>query len=220
MTKRMKTFDVPHKGIRNGLSQLSLLSGMTNYSNRMEVERLNKLGKEVFLLLNTHAQDENDVSLKHLEEKMRGASHHDVEEHIRLHVMQSRLEKMLEDIYSNNERNNTSDLGSEFYTSLADFHSEYLHHMSEEERITQQLLWDNFTDEELSGHRAEIMKNLPTSTLLLWFKFVAPAQSHLERVNLFKVFKQNTPAGLFQQVKDVLRSALNESEFEELMEAL
>lgn len=221
MTKRMKTFDVPHKGIRNGLSQLSFLAGSTSYSDRTEVERLNTLGKEVFLLLNTHAQDENDVSLKYLEEKMKGASHHDVEEHIRLHVMQSRLERMLDEIYSNSERNiDTSDLGSEFYSALSDFHSEYLHHMSGEESVTQQLLWDNFTDEELAGHRVEIMKNLPASTLLLWFKYVAPAQTHFERVGLFKGFRQSAPDELFEQAKDILRSVLNDSQFKKLMAAL
>lgn len=221
MTSRMKTFDVPHKGIRNGLSQLSLLSGKTNYNDRSEVERLNALGKEVFLLLNTHAQDENDVSLKYLEEKMKGASHHDLEEHVRLHVLQSRLEKMLNDIWVNAENNSdASDAGSEFYSSLADFHSEYLHHMSEEERITQRLLWDNFTDQELAQHRVEIMKNLPVSTLFLWFKYVAPAQSHQERVSLFKGFKQNAPAELFQEAMKIIKSALDESEFKELIEAL
>jgi hypothetical protein len=36
--KRMKTYDVPHKGLRNALSQLSLMAGKTNYSNQQEVE--------------------------------------------------------------------------------------------------------------------------------------------------------------------------------------
>lgn len=221
MTSRMKSFDVPHKGIRNGLSQLSLLSGKTDYHNPSEVSHLNTLGKEVFLLLNTHAQDENDVSLKHLEEKMKGASHHDMEEHVRLHAMQSRLEELLDEIADNASKNvDVSDTGSRFYSDLSDFYSEYLHHMSEEERITQQLLWDNFTDQELAQHRAEIMKNLPASTLFLWFKYVAPAQSHQERAGLFKGFKQNAPANLFHEAMNVLRSVLSEKEFRELSEAI
>jgi hypothetical protein len=221
MGSRMNTFDVPHKGIRNALSQLSLLSGKTNYNDKKEIERLNTLGREVFLLLNTHAQDENDVSLKYLEEKMKGASHHDIEEHIRLHEMQSRLEKMLNDIWVNAKKNSDKfQAVPEFYSSLADFHSEYLRHMSEEERITQQLLWDNFTDEELAQHRIEIMKNLPLPTLFLWFKYVVPAQSHLERLALFKSFKQNASKEIFQDAMDVIKSALDKSEFNALMDEL
>lgn len=81
----MNSFDVPHKGIRNGLSQLSLLAGKTDYENANEIESLFKLGKEVFTILTTHANDENDVSLKALEERLEGASQHDVGEHIRIH---------------------------------------------------------------------------------------------------------------------------------------
>jgi hypothetical protein len=217
----MRTFDVPHKGIRNGLSQLSLLSGKTTYNHKNEIERLTVLGREVFLLLNTHAQDENDVSLKYLEEKMKGASLHDMEEHDRLHAMQSKLEQMLDEISVNAGKDKYAvQAVSDFYYRLADFHSEYLRHMSEEERITQQLLWDNFTDEELAQHRIEIIKKLPLTTLFLWFKYVAPAQSHLERLDLFKGFKQNAPKEVFQDAMDVVRSALDKSEFNALMSEL
>jgi hypothetical protein len=220
-TPRMKTFDVPHKGIRNGLAQLSLLSGKTNYNDSVEAEQLYTLGKEIFLLLNTHAHDENDVSLKYLEQKMKGASHHDIEEHIRIHVAQSRLEKMLDTIYEDSKRGkDVSEAASEFYTSIADFHATYLNHMSEEERITQQLLWDNFTDEELAGHRTEIMKKLNPDTLLLWFKYIAPAQSHKERVGLFKAFKANAPEPFFNRAEKVLSEVLTKKEFDLLMAEL
>lgn len=220
-TDRMKTFDVPHKGIRNGLSQLSLLSGKIDYHNSEEVAQLNNIGKEVFLLLNTHAQDENDVSLKHLEEKMKGASHHDLEEHARLHVIQSELEKMLEYLSkASTKGEDITEKGVEFYTMLADFHSVYLAHMSEEEHVTQQLLWDNFTDEELGAHRVEIMKNLQPDTLLLWFKYIAPAQTHHERVGLFKGFKANAPESLFNKANEVLLKVLSQDEYQCLMKEL
>lgn len=217
---RIKTFDVPHKGIRNALSQFSLLAGKVNYKDKNEVEELNRLGKDVFLLLNTHAQDENDVSLKYLEEKMKGASLHDVEEHIRIHVAQSRLEKMLDTIYAETKEGKDSSEASEFYSLLADFHADYLNHMSEEERITQQLLWDNFMDEELAAHRTEIMKNLHPDTLLLWFKYIAPAQSHPERTALFKGFKANAPESFFKKVKELLSEVLTEEEYGLLMKEL
>lgn len=212
----MRTFDVPHKGIRHGLSQLSLLAGNTDYEDPGAVDILVKTGREVFLLMNTHAQDENDVSLKYLEEKMPGASHHDLEDHVRLHVEQSRLERMLEMI---NDR--THDFsGAEFYSLLAEYHARYLQHMTEEEHVTQQLLWDNFTDEELAAHRAEIMKELPADTLLLWFKYIAPAQSHSERAGLFKGFKANAPRAVFEQTMTVLKTVLSNGHYEKLAREL
>ena len=218
MQTRMKTFDVPHKGIRNGLSRLSLLAGSTEYSDQTEVEQLHAVGGEIFLLLNTHAQDENDVSLKYLEQKIKGASHHDVEDHIRLHVMQAKLENMLDEIHEGSKTGtDVKTLGADFYSSLANYHSAYLAHMAEEEHVTQQLLWDNFTDEELAGHRIEIMKKLSPDTLLLWFKYIAPAQSHRERVELFKGFKMNAPQELFEKACTVLESALDTAAYKRLM---
>jgi len=220
-TGRLRSFDVPHKGIRNGLSQLSLLSGKTDYGDPEEVERLHRLGSEIFLLLNTHARDENGVSLKHLEEKMNGASHHDTEEHIRLHVDQSALEKKLEAIHAASKNGkDASAEGESFYAALADFHAEYLQHMSEEERITQQLLWEHFSDEELAAHRAEIMQKLQPEVLLLWFKYIAPAQTRRERAGLFKGFKANAPGPLFKRTKEILAEVLTRQEYDALMQAL
>jgi hypothetical protein len=219
--KRMSSFDVPHKGIRNGLSQLSLLAGKTDYNDPKDVEALFKLGKEVFEILTTHANDENDVSLKALEERLKGASHHDVEEHIRIHVAQTRLEDMLQEIHETaGEGNDLVAKGQEFYNLLAKFHADYLNHMAEEEAETQVLLWQHFTDEELAGHRSEIMKKLKPETLLLWFRFIVPAQSHQERTGLLTGFKSMAPRDFFEKAMAVIKVALPAREWEKLNAAL
>jgi hypothetical protein len=61
--KRAKTYDVPHKGLRNALSQLSLLAGKTNFSDVREVDVLFELGTNVFKMLSIHAADEDEVTL-------------------------------------------------------------------------------------------------------------------------------------------------------------
>lgn len=221
MNHRLKPFDVPHKALRNALSQLSLLAGNTDYSEPGAISTMYQLGKEVLLLLNTHANDENEVNLKHLETKVPGASHHDIREHEQLHIMQLELEKMLDRI---NEEirgtNGTIDLPEKFYSSLTDFHSVYLAHMAEEERVTQRMMWENFSDEELAAQRAEIIKSLPAETLLLWFKYAAPALTHTERINLFGGFRKAAPAELFERTKNVLKKVLEPGKFEKLMESI
>src|SRR5690606_7485510 len=97
---RSKPYDIPHKGLRNALSQLQLLAGKTDYSDKEEVKRLYDTGKEVFDLLNSHAADENDYTLAGLEKKLPGASHHDVDDHEKLHVTQDKLGQLLAEIHS------------------------------------------------------------------------------------------------------------------------
>ena len=67
----MKTYDVPHKGLRNALSQASLLAGKTNFADVLEVEILYRLGADVFKILNIHAADEDEVTLAELEKRSR-----------------------------------------------------------------------------------------------------------------------------------------------------
>lgn len=115
---RMKSYDVPHKGLRNALSQMSLLAGKTNYSNQQEVEQLYKLGEDVFKILTIHAIDENEVTLAELEERCPGCSQHDVEDHERIHLAQHKLEKLLSKIYNNSKAGtDTTEDGAEFYFS-------------------------------------------------------------------------------------------------------
>ncbi len=174
--KRMKTYDVPHKGLRNALSQIQLLAGKTDYSNQHEVEQLYRLGEDVFKILTIHAADENEVTLAELEQRCPRSSHHDVDDHEQIHLVQDKLEKLLTSIYTNSRTGqDVSADGEEFYLAFSEFHGIYLEHTAEEERVTQPLLWKHFTDEELASHRGKIMSKNPPQTLLIWFRFVIPA---------------------------------------------
>ncbi len=218
---RMKTYDVPHKGLRNALSQLSLLAGKTNYSNQKEVEQLHNLGVDVFKLLTIHAADEDEVTLAELEKHCPGCSEHDMEDHKEIHASQVKLEASLLMLYNASKLNNdvTAD-GAEFYLSLSEFHGKYLEHTAEEERVTQPLLWKYFTDEELASHRGKIMAKNPPETLMIWFRFVIPAQSHAERVGLFTGFQKMASPEFFDKGMNVIKQVLTEVEYAELQIAL
>ena len=217
----MKTFDVPHKGLRNALSQMSLLAGRTNFSNHQEVEELYKLGADVFKILTIHAADENEVTLAELELRCPGCSEHDFEDHEQIHLAQDKLEKLLERIYSDSKAGKVvPEEGEEFYLAFSEFHGVFLEHMAEEERITQPMLWKYFTDEELASHKGKIMAKNPPQTLLIWFRFVIPAQSHKERVGLLSGFKRMAPEPFFNEGMNTIKQVLQEKEYTELNKAL
>ncbi|MES1226148.1 MAG: hypothetical protein ABUT20_62310, partial [Bacteroidota bacterium] len=212
---------VPHKGLRNALSQVSMLAGKTDFSNVHEIEKLHELGTAVFSILNIHAADEDAITLAELEKRCPGCSEHDVKDHIKIHAIQDRLEKMLTRIYADAKAGkNVNDDGAEFYLSWSEFHGIYLEHTAEEERMTQPLLWKHFTDEELASHRGKIMAKNPPQTLLTWFRFIIPAQSHTERVGLLSGFKKMAPPEFFTRGMEVIQKALTEKEFAELQNAL
>jgi hypothetical protein len=221
MENRIKPYDVPHKGLRNALSQLSLLAGKTNFADVKEVELFYQLGTEVFQLLNIHAEDENSVTLAELESRCPGSSQHDMDDHEALHITQHKLEVLLENIYADSKtgKDITAE-GAEFYLSFSEFQSIYLEHTAEEERVTQPLLWKHFTDEELIGHRGKIMSKMPPEILLKWFRFVIPAQSHPERVGMLTGVKKMAPPPFFAAAMELAQKGISSQEFDKLKIAL
>jgi hypothetical protein len=221
MQNRLKSYDIPHKALRNALSQLSLLAGKTDFSNKKEVEQLYHLGSDVFMMLNKHAEDENVVVLADLESRCPGASKHDTEDHTSLHVTQHQLEELLNKIHSDAQagKNVTAD-GEEFYLAFSEYHSIYLEHTAEEERITQPLLWKYFTDEELIGHRGRIMSTMPPEMLLKWFRFILPAQNPMERAAMLTGVKQMAPPPFFAQIMELAQKVLSPQELEKLQLAI
>jgi hypothetical protein len=128
---------------------------------------------------------------------------------------------MLANIYTRSQGGyDVTEEGEEFYLAFSEFHGVYLEHTAEEERVTQPLLWKYFTDEELASHRGKIMARNPPQTLLTWFRFVLPSQSHRERVGLLSGFKKMAPAAFFNEGMQVINGVLEPNEFKELDNSL
>jgi hypothetical protein len=125
--ERLKSLDPPHKGLRNALSQFSLLAGKTDYNNVDSVQKLKALGNEVFHLLRDHTQTEENFILRPLEEKAPGSAVGDAADHNILDSLESALEQKLAAF----DGNQTDEEGHEFYLKFTEFHSEYLEHIAE-----------------------------------------------------------------------------------------
>lgn len=209
LTARLPVFDIPHKGVRNALSQLSLLAGQTDYTDPAAVERLYQLGRQVFRLLTLHATDENEVTFHELDQRSTEASQHRREEHEELEELQHRLEQLLESIHRRaGLGEDLTGEGARFYQLFTELHAHHLEHMLEEERDTQPLLWKYFSDEELMGHRRTIIGRNRPEDLLLFFRFIIPGQNPQERAGLLRGVKAGAPAPFFQSILEMLKEVL------------
>lgn len=214
-------FTTPHKGIRNFLPQLSMLAGSCNYSDPEEVIVLKERLEEALELLEEHAQAENDIILAALEEKAPGSGTHDQEDHHKLHQMQDKLLACLNHIASPGIRpEEAMRLGNELYQDISLLHAAHLEHMVEEETVTQSLLWQHFTDEELLQLQGRIIGSMNPELLLKWWAYILPAQNPIERLKLLTNVQASTPAEFFEQVMAVAKKNLPASAFEKLTAGL
>ncbi len=213
---RIRSFAAPHKGLRNAMSKFSLSLGYTNLNDPHELLALKQLGRDMFTLLNDHAATENSHTLRHLEERAPGSSQHDMEDHVRLEEIQAGLESRLSS-FSGIE---SSDEVHAYYLDFSLFHSIYLEHIHEEETVTEQLLQEHFTDEELTHHRMAIMAKLPFPTLCLWLKYIVPGQGMTESIGMLSGLKQKASAADFQTVMTMIQSEMSNDKFESLIARL
>ena len=100
-----------------------------------------------------------------------------------------------------------------FYLNFALFQSQYLEHTHEEETVTELLLQQYFTDEELMQHRQTIMKKLEPNTLLLWLKYIIPAQRIDESVGMLAGLKANAPEAFFKQVLETIKAEMERERY-------
>jgi len=208
MTKE-KSYAASHKGLRNILSQFSLLAGKTNYSDIQEIEKLKKLGDDMFFLLTHHLHTENDDLLRPLEERVHGASKHDLDDHERLERIQGDIALQLSKLDGKQDE----ETGHSFYLSFTSFHSQYLEHILQEELVTEKLLLNNFTAEELQENSMRIMQKVEFPVILMSLKYIVPAQSLNENIKILRAFKTNAPAEALQAVLDIIKPEMTNEEF-------
>lgn len=214
--QRVRSFDTPHKGIRKRLSDFSNLAGSIDYSNAADLDKLRLSGQELFAMLNLHVHTENEILLKALEDRCPGAAQHDISDHELIEMMQAEIETALDNLQVETAAGQAHD----FYLSFSRFHSRYLQHIYDEETLTEKMLWENFTDEELLAIRGQILKSFSPEELMLSLKIIVPAQSENERLQLLGAFRKNAPEAVFSQIMNMLRKELSETAFRMLEQKL
>lgn len=218
---RLKTFDIPHKGLRNLLAQVTHLAGTTDFSDLAQVTRLHQLGRDLFFLLSEHAHGENAVLLAALNQRQPGAGAHNEAEHEVIEKQQAELEQLLETLAAGARNGeDVAHLAERFYFDLNRFHSGYLLHMLEEEEETQRLLWKHFTDAELIELSKQIVGSMAPATLLQWFRYSTPYMSHAARLQWLTPVKAAVPPPFFSQIMETLDVVLPAGEVRRLQAAL
>lgn len=192
--QRVKLFEAAHKGLRSALSQFSFLLGKCDFNSTTDVNKIHSLGKDLCIMLNSHANDENTIILAALEAKVPGSSKHDMDDHERLEHDQNAIEKMLDEIKELNSKGEDAlGMGAELYLKFSKFHGDYLLHTVDEETDTQRLLWENFTDPELHTIRGKIIAGFTPEAFEKWQSYIMPAITQSDLLVMLGGMKANAP---------------------------
>jgi len=199
---RLRPLDPPHKGIRNAFSQVSLLSGRTDFADPEQVRQLQAAAAELFTILRDHKNQEDTFIFSPLDQRVTGATDDERAQHVLLHAEHDALESTLASF----DGTQTNDEGHSFVLGLSGFHGRYLIHMESEEAHAEPLLLEHVTDEEMAADQGAIMAQMPFETLLLWFKYIVPARRIADNRQVLAGFTSAAPPEAVAAAMEVLAS--------------
>jgi hypothetical protein len=211
--KTIRIFSAPHKALRKTMSDFMILCGQTNFRKPEAIDKLKKAGAEMFFLLTAHANTEDTIVLKALENKVPGAAEHDTLDHVKIEELQHNLENHLNRLNASASESEAHD----FYLKFALFFSLYLEHIDEEETVTQQLIWENLPDEEQLSIHASIVKKMDPAVYAIWLKHMIPAQNENENIAMLEAMNRNMPANKFEALMETLAQSISSEKLNPLL---
>jgi hypothetical protein len=211
--ERLKSLDPPHKGLRNALGKLAFIAGKTEYTSKSSVEHLQFIAKEIFHLLKDHTATENKFILAPLESKNPSFT----ESYYAQHIEIDNSEQQLFDRILSLNGEQTNDHGHQLYLDICQFQSHYLEHIDEEDVVLEAEMQKHFTDDELMQHQIAIMGEMSFDTLLLWFKYIAPARRPSENAQVLTGFKSAAPEAAYNAVIETIKAEVGEVEMQEIL---
>lgn len=214
---RFNIYDLPHRALRNALSQFNIQLGNTQFHDEMELNRLKLNLLRLMSLLSSHSYIEDSQLLKRLEEKKVPEIVKDHEDHHKLDEMLFDLSKKLQQL--SHENKDAPEIGREIYLLFNRFHGEYLLHMHYEETTTLPLVWTHLNDDELAEIRTVIMEKTPAKIMQDWYFYCLPAFPQHVRVFLLKDLQMHYPQ-LYPNTLDTASRALDNSDFDALLKAI
>lgn len=190
--KREPVFDLPHKGLRIALAELTAAGTGSDFSVAAERTDFENLFRSVWELIAAHSHTEERVTFAELDRRAPGASDALRAEHRTLdetyEVLKNRVESgiYLEDT-------------EKFADALNRFSAAFQAHMNREEDAIEPLVWQHFSDEEIRGHRQSIMAGDGPEKLLKYFRFVFYALTEKETAAFLERLKGMFPPEAFER---------------------
>lgn len=210
--QRVNIFTFPHKGLRNGLSQLLIKLGHADATNAEHIREIRAQAHEVIHLLHLHQEAEDSCVMQPLSQRAADTVVNCHKEH---HALQQHINAIEQQIVALDVKDSPNVL-AELYSDVARFFADYLKHMDNEETELNAAIWAHFDDSEILGWQEQIMAKLSLDDQLQWFKYIIPSLNAMERQILLSGVKANAPEGVFEHIIASLKHYLSANEIASL----
>jgi len=215
--RRVDLYSTVHKGLRAFLADTQLAVGRADASDREEVDVALRQTRDLLELCRVHLDDENRFIHPAIEARARGAVHRSASDHAEHLASIERIEALVDGVEAAAD---PAEGLTRLYRTLVRFHAENLDHMDYEETALNAILWATHTDEELSVIEQAFVGSIEPATRGLFLRWMIPAMSHSERLELFEVLRGDASSDAFEAALDHARVGLSRQDWGRLTVAL
>ncbi len=223
MTDRFDLYSAVHKGLRSAMQAVSLRLGQLDPDDAADVTGTLEELREVLSWLEEHLRIENDFVHTAIEARRPGALlarlRDDHSGHERAFSLLRADAEGLERSFGQMDTARAA-RARRLYLAFSTFVGENLVHMALEETDGNALLWELFTDEELSGIGQVIQSRRAPEQVRFAVRWMLPALNPAERATLLLRARKTMPPELFDQLLGQLLQGLSAKAGEKLEVAL
>jgi hypothetical protein len=196
----------PHKALRALMADTLVAIGRADPREECEVRDAHARLEEMLASCEKHAALENEFVHRALDAREDGAA-------CRLAVEHLEHAQAIDEL-----RAAARERRPDLYRRVAAFVGANLRHMDEEERHGNALLWRLFTDAELEAIESRLVASIPPGEKMQSLRWMLPALSHPERVELLQGLRHAPPA-VYEGALALARMHLAAADFDRLAQS-
>lgn len=218
-TNRVDLYVGIHKAMRFLMADLLVAVGKMDASDDSAVEWIGSRVLQFADFCTSHLTHENDFVHTALEARLPGASARIATEHVEHEQAIAALKAAAGQLQKSQGSQREHDALA-LYRQLALFIAHNFEHMQAEEIELNQALWAHYTDEELLALHGRLLATIPPEETLFVMRWMVPAMTPAERLQLLQGMQAHAPAPAFAVVLDVVQPHLSTGEWAKLARGL
>lgn len=218
-TRNVDLYVGVHKALRALMTDTLTTVGRLDPEDAFEISEGLAQVRLLLTLCRDHLHHENQAIHPAMEARSPGSSSTTTNDHVHHEEAFENLETAVLDVEHSIETVRAGTLLA-LYRSLSIFVAENFEHMIVEETENMEVLWGNYTDDELADIHKAILSAVKPATMAVYLEWMIPSLSAPERAGVLRGIRATAPPDVFRGLLRLAQSRLSERDWEKLATAL
>lgn len=205
---RVDLYSGIHKALRALMADILVAVGRMDPEDESEFDWVSSRVLQLADVCTSHLMHENEFVHGAMEACQPGSSGRIAHKHLEHGDAIARLKDAVQQMRASQGAQRAGEALS-LYRQLALFVAHNFEHMHTEETVHNQVLWAHYSDEELMALHARLVASLPPEENLFALRWMVPAMTPAERLQVLGDMQAHAPAPVFAAALDVVQPHLD-----------